>query len=383
MNLNNEKVEKKIKILFLAKYLDPGGVTVHMFELGRELMKRGFCVGIACGKETCEHNYTLDRFRKAGFYTYEIEFPGRDFNIIKAIFAFTKLIRVVLEYKPNIIHTHWRATSIYAEIISHIFKVPYVSSIHSDKIPAGPLYRLLSFWGEYAIAISKETYDYLHIAFKLPKSRIRLVHNGIDVEYFRPPSDEERNRARSKFGISQGKKVVCIIAKLTKNKGHDILFKAISLLKKKGINPIVICAGAGDKDMIYNWAQESDVLENIILPGFIDSRDVLWASDILALPSRVEGFPLVVIKAMACGVVPIRTSTAGAYDQIDDGINGFIISCEDYKTLADKIELLLTKQELRNEMSIQARKKTQEVFSLETMLDKIEEIYKDVLSQGS
>jgi glycosyltransferase involved in cell wall biosynthesis len=82
---------------------------------------------------------------------------------------------------------------------------------------------------------------------------------------------------------------------------------------------------------------------------------------------------------MLCGVVPIRTPTAGVSEQIDDGINGFIVPHEDSQTLAQKLKLILFNDALRAEMAIAAQQKARTEFTLDAMVDKTISVYKEIL----
>jgi glycosyltransferase involved in cell wall biosynthesis len=375
--------KNNLKILFLAKYLNPSGVTTFMFNFGKRLMDYGFIVGIATGKETIKHDFSVEKFKENGFNVFEIPFPGKGYNIINNINRMYKsideVLKVIRYFKPDIIHVHWRVTSIFAEIAYRLYNIPYIVTIHLEGIPNNFLAKKLSFWGNYAVAISKETYDYLHNAFNIPYNRIKLIYNGVDDNYFYPPSQEDREKARKEFGLSSHDKVVCLIGRLSKVKGHDILIKAASLLKEKNIKPIYILAGIGDIDFVKSLIKENNLEDQFVLPGFVDSRDVLWASDLLVLPSRQEGFPLVVVEAMFCKVVPIRTPAAGAFDQIEDGFNGYIVPFDDYVSLADMIQFLLKNEIIRQRMAQNAYEKAKKFFTLDHMVKNYLDIYNDLI----
>lgn len=69
------------------------------------------------------------------------------------------------------------------------------------------------------------------------------------------------------------------------------------------------------KEEILRLATEEGIADHVRLVGYRDSREVLGASDVFVLPSPQEGSTLVVVEAMACGIVPVRTPAAGASEQ--------------------------------------------------------------------
>lgn len=354
-----------------------------MYALGTKLIERGYEVGLACGGKVGEHNHGPEWFSEAGIRTFYVPFPGRKFNPAQTVQALKHFMRVVKEYHPDLIHVHWRATSPYAYLASRFYKIPVVATLHLDGIPARGHYRFLSFWGDKVIAISSETREYLRNSFNVSEARLRVVFNGVDEKLFRPPATEERTWARRQFGVPEHEKVVSIVARLVPAKGHDVLLKAAGNLKRKGISFRLICAGTGGlKDEIVKWIQDLDLEENVILPGYVDSRTVLWASDLFVLPSRQEGFALAVVEAMLCGVVPIRTPSAGAYDQINDGVDGFIVPFEDHEAIAARIEQLLTDDDLRKTMADAAYEKACRLFTLQHMVENTMAVYEEVLKKS-
>ena len=137
--------------------------------------------------------------------------------------------------------------------------------------------------------------------------------------------------------------------------------------------------GALGEDEAQILADELAVSDLLHLVGYTDARKVLWASDLTVLPSAYEGLPMAIIEAMLCGVVPIRTPAAGAMDQIQDGIDGFLFPFEDHLALADRIEQLISAPNLREQMASAALASAREKFSLQSMIDKTICVYKSVL----
>ena len=129
-------------------------------------------------------------------------------------------------------------------------------------------------------------------------------------------------------------------------------------------------AGSGDQSQeIEEYALGNvENSHSFLFVGYVNEpRDVYWASDVIVLPSQAEGFPLVILESMACGVVPIRTPAAGAYDQIEDGLNGFVIPFNDLDALSSRLLQLVENPELKVEMVNNALKYSNKKFTLESM----------------
>lgn len=109
-----------------------------------------------------------------------------------------------------------------------------------------------------------------------------------------------------------------------------------------------------------------------------DPTEVFGKSSVLVLPSVEDGFGLVALEAMACGLPVIVTSQCGAADVVENGINGFVIPPRDIKTLADKLKFLAENQNICTEMG-QAARTTAEQQTQERYQEELQQIF---MSQG-
>jgi glycosyltransferase involved in cell wall biosynthesis len=371
------------RILLLAKYLDSSGVTTHIFNLARGLTSMGWEVAVASGGEFGQHSYGINTFVLEGITHFYIPFPRLSFSlkdIIQAGQSFIEMDSILREFNPHIIHVHYRSTSPYVRAFQIKYSIPFVSTIHIDGMPASFFHKKTTFWGDRCISISTQTSEYLINNLAVNPAIIRLVYNGVDDEYFRPASELEAWKARQKFNLSQEDYTVSIVARLEHTKGHDILIKALALLRARGWNVVTLVAGEGSlKKVLAQQAAENGVADLVRFVGYVDSREVFWASDISVLPSRVEGFGLVTVESMFCKVVTVRTPAAGAHEQIKDGENGCIIPFNNPEALAICLQNLLADKVHRNKLAEAALVTAKNKFTHKTMLEKTVAVYQEVL----
>lgn len=226
-----------MRILFLAQYLDSGGVTTHMMTLAKGLMPRGHEVALASHGQLQNHSHGPSWFEANGIKHYFVPFPGIRLgvrNIGCALNSLLATLSAAREFRPDLLHVHFRSTSPYAQAIRLRYGIPFVTTLHLDQIPSSTVFRMLSFWGERAIAISRETRDYLEHEFGVPSNKIRVIYNGVDEQYFRPPTERERMQARQELGVRAEDYVASLIGRLERVKGHDVL-----------INPWLSCGRWG------------------------------------------------------------------------------------------------------------------------------------------
>ena len=130
-------------------------------------------------------------------------------------------------------------------------------------------------------------------------------------------------------------------------------------------------------------SEELRVRDNVIFAGFrSDIKEILSAIDILAIPSLLEGFPMVTLEAMAMAKPIIATDIDGITEQITDGVNGILVPPKDPSALAKAVIQVLNDKELARSMGLAARKKVEQEFSVEKMITETEKIYLSLLQAG-
>jgi len=176
-----------------------------------------------------------------------------------------------------------------------------------------------------------------------------VIPNGVDLEKFTRKVNHGSNRNRILF-----------VGKLSREKGVEDLIRALSLLPLNILSKIgVWIVGGGSPEYIsylYDLAGRTKVKDRITFLGEIDWDEiplVYKSSDVFVLPSYREGFPHVLLEAMASGVAIIATNVSGVQDIIKSD-NGLLFECGDVKKLAQYIAALVNDDDIRRKMSEKA-----------------------------
>lgn len=311
-----------------------------------------------------------------------------------------KIQEIIKRYEISLLHAHGYSMLLFCRILclfNHLNCVAtYHPSIHGDDSKAlkavvlNPKLRqykfyLTAFSPKTFIACSSDTVSFLNESLGFPKSKISKILLGIDTKYFRPPTPEERQKARERFGLQQNDTACMLVGRLNWNKGHDILIEAARQARTELPHTNLKCLFAGSgaqENQIKEYALVSEADKHcFVFLGYTDDlREVYWAADIFVLPSRSEGFALVVAEAMCCGVVPVRTPGGGAKDQIEDGINGFVVPFDDSETLARRLKLLSSDVEFREQLSLEAQKTARQKFTADQMVESTIAVYEEILN---
>jgi glycosyltransferase involved in cell wall biosynthesis len=223
------------------------------------------------------------------------------------------------------------------------------------------------------------------LAEGVPDDRIRLIHNGVDTEAFRP--DRARGTAwRATMGIGPDQLVLVIVANLIPYKGHADLIDALEQIAPSlpdGWRLLCIGRDDGIGAQLAAQVEGAGLAENI---RFLGSRTEIPAlintADIVILSSHEEGLPNAVIEAMASGKPVVSTAVGGTGEIIDDGITGTLVPPADPAALSEAILRLCDADTQRVEMGAAARAKIERAFGLDVCAQAHDDAYGEVMDGG-
>lgn len=190
--------------------------------------------------------------------------------------------------------------------------------------------------------------------------------NGVDTNRFRPPSEQERLAARSRFDLTPGQVAIGFVGRLHPDKGLDLLSSAISHLPAPQRGQAVLLVAGGNEGFDVSVFGSSGVEVRLLgrvedVPGF------LHACDLLVLPTQREGFPNVVLEAAASGLPVVTTNATGAVDSVIDGVTGYVVPKSDGRALGEALGQLISNADTRSEMGHQGRMWVEEEFANEVV----------------
>ncbi len=160
--------------------------------------------------------------------------------------------------------------------------------------------------------------------------------------YFRslPPDFETPKRRATQDGLH-----FVFVGQLVKRKGLDILLSAMEPLftERRDLKLHLIGSGEMEREL-QNWIKEKKLMSQVFLEGSIDSQSVIGRisqSHLLILPSRWDGWGIVVNEALMVGIPVVVSDMCGAADVIRDGVNGYVFHSEDVENLRRKLTIFL------------------------------------------
>ena len=322
----------------------------------------------------------------------------------------------------DLVHSHTWYANLAGHLAGLLHGVPHVISAHSleplrpwkaEQLGGG---YALSSWAEKTayeaasgiIAVSNGMReDILRSYPAIDPERVKVVHNGIDLEAWRHPQGEDADAQAAatlqRLGIDPDRPAVVFVGRITRQKGLPHLLRACEQLPADV--QVILCAGAPDTPEIKTeveglvarlrekrtgvvWIEEMLPRPELIA--------VLAASDVFVCPSVYEPLGIVNLEAMAVGLPVVGSATGGIPDVIVDGETGLLVPIEQVQDgtgtpidparfeadLAERLTTLVTDTEAARTMGQAARRRVEEHFAWEAIAQRTMDVYNWVLTQG-
>lgn len=313
-----------------------GGAGVHVTELVSALRKRIDVQVRAFGADRDE----------AGAHSYRP--PAELAGANPAVQTLgTDLTMVGDVAGADLVHSHTWYANFAGHLASQLHGIPHVLTAHSLE-PLRP-WKAEQLGGGYRVSsgIEKLAYenaaaivavsggmrnDILRSYPRVDPARVRVIHNGIDVEHWHPVDDPA---FLASIGMDPTRPSVVFVGRITRQKGLPYLLRAAQLLPPEV--QLVLCAGAPDTPEIMAEVQEGVRLLQQARSGVIwidrmlpreELSAILTAATTFVCPSVYEPLGIVNLEAMACGAAVVGTATGGIPEVVDDSVTGRLVPIE-------------------------------------------------------
>lgn len=282
-----------------------------------------------------------------------------------------KLRRAVVRIRPDVVHVHNKLGSLMATLATAGVAVPVVYTLHACRLySASPRDRLMKAIAcartDRFTAISHAVKDDFSAAPPRP-AEVAVIPNGIDLEVYAPRPWRPRPLER----------ILCVASLKHDIKGQDILIRALRLLKVEGHPLRCDFAGTGESlGYLQALSAECGVADQVHFLGLRnDVPALLSAADLFVLPSRSEGFGIVIIEAMASAVPVIAADIDGPREIVEDGRTGLLFRQGCAEDLAAKIRLLIDDPQFGARIAEKARQASL-TYSLSSTSGRFADLYR-------
>jgi glycosyltransferase involved in cell wall biosynthesis len=367
--------------------------VIGSLEIGGAEKQMQLLVGQLHGRTHCCHVYSLQSggplkgwFEDQGVAVFSGGLEKGDMSRApwKVVPAEWRLLRLVRELKPSIIHCFLPLITFMGSLAGRIARVPLVVTsrralgTHQRRYPVlRPLDHMAARLSHRITVNSQAVWDDMVRYDHVDVSKLRLIYNGVDTKPFAPALSRGKD-VRRDLNLDKTTKLMIVIANLIPYKGHSDLLKAAKEVVERFPDAVFLLVGEDrgiqkelEKDVV-NLGMEQSVR---FLGRQDDIPKLLTASDISILPSHEEGFSNVILESMAAGLPVVATDVGGNREAILDGITGWLIPPEDPKVLAAKIVDLLKDPNKAQEWGQRGRERVNQMFTVKKMVVAHMELY--------
>lgn len=375
-----------MKIAIVSRVVFLSGVSTHIKELIINLLARGNDVTlITSGPESLnipENIELYDSILATGVKVIKVNFPQNPKNKIDYVFKYIKslhpLKKILNKEQFDVIHLHTPSLSLLFKLLGYKF----IRTNHCYGINLG----LLSCKATHEIAISKETYLESKLKYSYSEAEISLIYNGVSKQFAEKANSKTVSLLKTEYNIPSDKLIIGLVGTIDFRKGHDVLINAFSLLPNELKNKCHLIFLGECPSKNGSWFESlmktsSSVGAKVTHIEFSKPKPVYDMIDICVLPSRREGFGLVVVEAMMSNCLMIRSDTEGASEQIINEENGYIFQNENIIQLKDILERVISNFEKQQSVIKAGRIFALEKFTSDVMTTKTIQAYQKVINK--
>ncbi|KAF5433463.1 Glycosyltransferase involved in cell wall bisynthesis [Candidatus Methanophagaceae archaeon] len=348
-----------MKILHLISSLETGGKERLLIDICKANDYDGTSMAVVIISNAVD-DVMLSDLKSTGAKVIELKRkPGGP--KLKYIYLIRNYIKGL---KPQILHMHGDIEVFFGSLASLWVGNKTVCTLHDINLWRASLKgkitkRLAIRLIDKFIAISDSVKDDFMKGTSMNGKNIQVIPNGIPLQKFRRSEQS-----------SDSSEIICVARLEYEKKGQDILIKAIAILKNDGIECHCKFVGEGEsRQYLELLVKKYELTDNIeFLGNRSDVPELLANAGTFVLPSRYEGFGIVIIEAMGTGIPVIASKIDGPKEIITHGENGLLFESDNEVDLAEKIKMVINDGILRNRLIRDAFLSAQE-YSIEKMCD--------------
>lgn len=357
-----------MRIAHLIDDLGCGGAEQVVASLASYQSRYRHSVQVICLRDIGPNPVDVSALAAAGVEIVSLDKPpGFHFGTLRKLRDHLKCHRI------EVLHTHNHLVHHYGVVAGRWASVPVIlNTLHgSVSLQSSAVWARVLFWfscllSHRLVCVDQKVRDVFRQGYFFPDSKLGVVENGADLGRFLALPRRTTGETVT-FGN---------IGRLDPVKGHDILLKAIALLRREHLHVRLRILGDGDlQSDLRALAQRLSITDAVSFEGFsLDTPAFLANTDVYVISSLSEGLPLTLLEAMAAGVPVVATAVGGIPKVIDKAKCGWVCPPNNPEALADAMRQALLAPDLAT-IGARGRAATKKSFSIERMARDYEDLY--------
>ena len=386
-----EQEKAPIRILRVIARMNLGGPAHHVAVLSDGLDRRNYQTLLVCGlvgegeEEHTDHDVRVQRLGSL----------GPDIRPFKDLLSLIQLIRIVRNFRPQIVHTHTAKAGLLgrcAALFAGRRRPVIVHTYHGHVLRGyfGPfltrvfliLERALARGSDRLIGVSSATVDELVELGVAPRSKFAVVPLGLDLSGFLALAPEANDGLREEIGARPEDVLFTFTGRLVPIKRPDRMLRAVASARRGGAPIMVAVVGDGQlRDPMEALAAELGCKDAVRFLGYRrDTVRICAGSDAALLTSDNEGTPVSLIEAAAGGRPAVATNVGGVGDIVVDGA-GILAPASDEAALARAIVDIASDSKRRRSMGAAAREHVRHNYDGARLVADVDKLYTQLLDE--
>jgi glycosyltransferase involved in cell wall biosynthesis len=374
-----------LKVLILSTSLGLGGGDREVVQISSNLRKRGYDVKIVAmvpvgvmGQELVEQGFDVQSLNM-----------NRGVPDVRAI---PRLIQIVRNWKPDILHSHMVHANLLARIVRLFMPRLPVLICTAQNVDESEgqkwrdvAYRLTDFSCDITTNVTKAGVDrYVHIGL-VPNHKIHFIPNSVDsLTYY--PDIALREKARKSLDVG-GRFMWLAVGRFYLQKDYPTMIRAFAQIIAQRPDALLMIAGEGGLGGVESEIR--DMVEQSNLSAFVkflgprrDIPDLMNAADAQVMSSAWEGMPLVLLEAAAAGLPIVATDVGGVAETVIHDESGYLVPPANPDLLSSyMLKLMNLPDSIRSEMGQRGRDYVVTQYSTDAVAGQWESLYHRLLEQ--
>lgn len=308
-------------------------------------------------------------------------------------------VEIIRHERIDLIHAHLPKAHALAGLAGCVTHRPVVATIHGMMVTTEDL-GISRTTGTHLAVVCQEAYHQA-LALGISPEDVTLIPNGVDLSTFTPnppASGESANPLsretvspaafRQALGVPDGTLLVGFVGRLAWEKGPDQFIRMAQYVHKQRLaklasSPHFVLVGDGPmKGELVEMIREMELEEVVHLAGLhIDTWAVYPALDVVVQTSRVEGMPLALLEAMACGRPVIAMGVGGVLELLEVDVTGFLAAGGDWEGVGNALLPLLDDPARRQTMGQAARRRAETLYDLAHSVQRTSDLFCRLVSK--
>ena len=390
-----------MKVVHIITRLILGGAQENTLITCKLLAQRGHDVTLIAGPAIGPEGELFNQTKGQDYKVVVLDKLRRAINPFNDVVSYFQIKRLLRQLQPDIVHTHSAKAGILGRFAAHTIrntqhKMRNTKIVHT--IHGLAFHRYQSRWlNKFYVAVEKSAAKRTDFFFSVADAmtaqataagigrdeQFVTAYSAIEEDDFVEPISQERKRDfRRKYGIPEDAIVLVTIARLFMLKGHEYIIESAKQLSKGFEKCVWLFVGDGNlAEHFKKQVRQLGLTERIKFTGLLPPSQIplaIQSSDILVHCSLREGLARTLPQAMLCGKPVVSFDVDGAKEVVNEN-TGRLIEPRNIEQLTKACAELIEDKDLRDKLGEAGRESVKEKFAPETMVDKIEAVYRKLL----